>query len=166
LVASKFKLSPINSKYVKEGARQRWLEIEIVEKQLRLLCIHIPGAGDVWGKEDFWKSVIEYARDNESERAIMIGDFNTGLDLDAQGTPFKFSNYMSDLLNLGWVDVWRDMNPQKREYSWYSNMGNGFRLDYLYSTKKLTGMVSNVCYHHTERIDGYSDHSILTTIIK
>jgi len=53
LVASKLNLTPITSEYVNEGARQRWLEVEIVEKQLKLLCLHIPGAGDVWGKEAF-----------------------------------------------------------------------------------------------------------------
>jgi len=96
----------------------------------------------------------------------MIGDFNTGLDLDAQGTPFKFSNYMSHLLNLGWVDVWRDMNPEKIEYSWYSNMGNGFRLDYLYSTYGMRGAVIEVNYHHTERMNRCSDHSIITAMIE
>ncbi len=161
LISSKLNLSPIESGYVKEGVRQRWLEVEIAEKQLRLLCLHIPGAGDVWGKEAFWRSVIQYATDRASERAIMIGDFNTGLDLDAQGTPFKFSNYMIDLLNIGWVDVWREMNPEKREYSWYSNAGNGFRLDYVYASQRMREDVEEVSYSHAERESGHSDHSVL-----
>ena len=161
LIASRSTLKPLSSPYAEEGVRQRWLEVEIVERGLRLLCLHIPGAGDSWGKEAFWRSVIEYARDHADDQALMIGDFNTGLEIDAQGTPFKFSNYMSDLLELGWVDVWRDMNNEKREYSWFSNAGNGFRLDYLYATKSVRDDVNEVELSHSEREGGISDHSLL-----
>jgi exodeoxyribonuclease III len=167
LVASKLEILPIDPSYVEDGVKQRWLEVEVVDRRFRLLCLHIPGAGDVWGKEAFWRSVVEYAKDHKTARVIMIGDFNTGLDIDAQGTPFKFSNYMKDLQGLGWTDVWRDNNPGKREYSWYSNAGNGFRLDYTYASQSMRNEVKEVSYSHVERENGFSDHSLLkTTIVK
>ena len=161
LIASRSKLVPIGSSYAEVGVKQKWLEIEVVEGQFRLLCLHVPGAGDGWGKEAFWRSVIVYAKDHLNDRALMIGDFNTGLGIDAQGTPFKLSNYMIDLLDLGWADVWREVNPDKREYSWFSNSGNGFRLNYLYASKSARDGVKEVELSHTEREDGLSDHSLL-----
>ncbi|MHC1680734.1 MAG: endonuclease/exonuclease/phosphatase family protein [Methanomassiliicoccales archaeon] len=164
-IASKLALKPIISSHVQDGVKHRWLEVEIVDKKCRLLCLHVPGAGDVWGKEPFWRSILNYAKDNIDERVIMIGDFNTGLGIDAQGTPFVLSECMEDLLNMGWTDVWRSMNPEVREYSWYSNAGNGFRLDYIYASPSIRGEVKNVRYSHIERESGQSDHSILLATI-
>ncbi|MHC1709393.1 MAG: endonuclease/exonuclease/phosphatase family protein [Methanomassiliicoccales archaeon] len=165
-IASKLALRPITSSHVQDGVKHRWLEVEIVEKKCKLLCLHVPGAGDVWGKEPFWRSILNYAEDNLDERVIMIGDFNTGLGIDAQGTPFVLSECMESLLEMGWTDVWRDMNPGVREYSWYSNAGNGFRLDYLYASQPMRKEVTDVRYSHSERENGHSDHSILVATIK
>ncbi len=160
-IASRSPLTPINSTYVKEGVSQRWLEVEIPDLRCKLLCLHVPGAGDSWGKEPFWRAVLEYARDNYCERTMMIGDFNTGLRIDAQGTPFVLSECMETLLAMGWTDVWRNMNPDVREYSWNSNAGNGFRLDYIYASPSILNEIMDVRFSHIEREKGYSDHSIL-----
>lgn len=165
-VASKVDLRPVPASYIHEGARQRWLEIEISDMNCRLLCLHVPGAGDSWGKEPFWKAVLEYAKDNLEERALMVGDFNTGLEMDAQGTPFVLSECMESLLGMGWTDVWRAINPGVREYSWYSTAGNGFRLDYMYASPSMMKDVKEVLYSHEERERGFSDHSILVAKVE
>jgi len=164
-VASKVELRQIPTSYIHDGARQRWLEIEISDMNCRLLCLHVPGAGDSWGKEPFWKAILEYAKNNLEERVVMVGDFNTGLEIDAQGTPFVLSEYMESLLEMGWTDVWRAINPGVREYSWYSNAGNGFRLDYLYASPSISKSVQDIRFSHAEREKGFSDHSILIATV-
>lgn len=164
-VASKVEIRQIPTSYIHDGARQRWLELEITDLNCRMLCLHVPGAGDAWGKEPFWKAVLEYAKENLGGRGMMVGDFNTGLEIDAQGTLFVLSEYMEALLDMGWVDVWRASNPGVREYSWFSNAGNGFRLDYLYASPSIMKDVREVRYSHEERERKFSDHSILVATI-
>lgn len=50
---------------------------------------------------------------------VIIGDFNTGLAEDTECVPFEFSQYMNQLNELGWIDSWRFINPNKKEYTWY-----------------------------------------------
>lgn len=51
--------------------------------------------------------------------------------------------WFTRLLDLGWVDLWRHMNPEAQEYSWWSQRGQaraldrGWRLDYLLVTPDL-----------------------------
>lgn len=165
-IASKLAMRPLTSSYVQDSVKQRWLEVEIIDMSCRLLCLHVPGAKDAWGKEPFWRSVLKYAEDTVDERVLMIGDFNTGLDMDTQGTPFVLSECMESLLGMGWTDVWRAMNPGVREYSWYSNAGNGFRLDYLYASPSMVNEVTDVRYSHAERERGHSDHSMMVATIE
>ena len=161
LVASKEGIIQIPTKYVSPDLQHRWLELFIPSGGFRLLCVHVPTANKKKDKETFWKSVLTYAEGMKDERALIVGDFNTGLKQDAQGTPFVFSNYMEGLVSKGWTDAWRVRNPAKREYTWFSNDNNGFRLDYAFSSLKLTSEVIDVHYSHEPRLEGHSDHSIL-----
>jgi exonuclease III len=161
LAASKEEISQIPIKHIPPELRHRWLELFVPCGDFRLLCVHIPTANKKKDKETFWKSILAYAGDMEDERALMIGDFNTGLKQDAQGTPFVFSNYMDELISKGWTDAWRVRNPEKREYTWYSNENNGFRLDYAFSSPRLRSEVIDVRYSHEPRQEGHSDHSTL-----
>ena len=81
-----------------------------------------------------------YARDLRDERALIVGDFNTGLPIDAEGTPFVYSEKMAELLDIGWIDAWRQRNPEGKEYTWYSNANKGFRLDYAFASPKMNGI--------------------------
>ena len=80
--------------------RERWLSVEIDELDLKVLCVRIPGSTDnqsgadgfgISGKNRkglFWDNVIQYAQRHKNDRVILIGDLDTGLPEDAQGTPF------------------------------------------------------------------------------
>ena len=94
-----------------------------------------------------------------------MGDFNTGLPVDAEGTPFVYSEKMAELLDIGWIDTWRQRNPDGREYTWYSNANKGFRLDYAFASPKMIGAVKGVSHSHREREEGISDHSMLAVSI-
>jgi len=160
LVAGKAEINPSSHYPDRPQASHRWLECKW--RDIVILAVHVPGFNDKWGKEDFWKHVVAFGRENLDERAMIIGDFNTGLAMDAEGTPFLLFEYMEELIELGWTDAWRSRNPGKREFTWNSpNAGNGFRLDYAFLSSPLEDSLIDVHHSHEEREKGWSDHSSL-----
>jgi exodeoxyribonuclease-3 len=95
-------------------------------------------------------------------RHLIVGDFNTGLHfLDEQGATFFCTAEFQALLNSGLVDSWRSRNPDNREFSWYSNHGNGFRIDHVFSSTEADSLIEQVYYDHTPREVKATDHSAL-----
>lgn len=179
LVASKWPLleSPSTAPDVD---RERWLALRIGELDLDVLAVHIPGAPDskfedgygISGakrKELMWERILSYAAEHHDQRAMVVGDFNTGLRIDAEGAMFKKSHYMQSLIDTGFVDTWRHQHPQTRGYTWYTKRKdkhtgesadlNGFRLDYLFVSPPLRGAIGNAAILHAPRKAGASDHA-------
>lgn len=99
--------------------------------------------------------------------SLLIGDFNTGRHLlDEVGSTFYGSEYFDRLEGLGWVDAWRSRNPTKSEFSWFSNAGNGFRIDHAFASKSLNSKIRRIIYDHSVREAGTSDHSALVIDIE
>ena len=97
----------------------------------------------------------------ESKSTVILGDFNTGKHfLDEKGKSFYCSEYLNKFEELGFVDAWRYINGNSNEFSWFSNSGNGFRIDHCFTTKGLS--IKNCSYNHTYRIKKVSDHSLMT----
>jgi exodeoxyribonuclease III len=147
------------------------------------MCVHIPGAtdnkfgADGYGisgerrKELFWSEVIRYAEVHKGEKTVLLGDFNTGLKEDAQGTPFYLSESIRILKLAKYTDTWRHLNPGTKEYTWYSKRRskelttsqdhNGFRLDYVLVSSSLRKSITNAEHVHHVRIGKLSDHSMV-----
>ncbi len=105
-------------------------------------------------------------------RALLIGDFNTGMNggVDHEGAKFTAADQFERLQDLGWVDTWRSRHPEAREFSWYSQKGgkplNGFRIDQALATPKLDREIKSVEYLHDVRMATaacapLSDHSAM-----
>jgi exodeoxyribonuclease-3 len=95
-------------------------------------------------------------------KSLLIGDFNTGRHyLDEQGATFIAAEYFDKLEGKGWIDSWRSRNPESREFSWLSQIGNGFRIDHAFASPSLNSKITNIQYSHQVRLDGISDHSML-----
>ena len=62
---------------------------------------------------------------------------------------------------LGMFDAFRLKNGDKKEYSWFSHQGNGFRYDHTWLSHKLCERVNQCVYSHTEREDKLADHSMM-----
>lgn len=93
---------------------------------------------------------------------IFLGDFNTGLyKLDESGSTFYCTEQFAALPESGLIDSWRSRNPEGREFSWYSNAGNGFRLDHVFSSPDANSKIQNVYYDHLPRESRITDHSAL-----
>lgn len=114
-------------------------------------------------KLPYWDALITEAAAGVS-RQLLIGDFNTGdnlLDRDPKGVRYEGADRIPLLLRAGFTDAWRTRHPAIREYSWFSNSGNGFRLDQTYLQSRLETMVVSCEYDHTPRLDGVTDHSAM-----
>ena len=161
-VAAKHPIAKTDNSEIGVIHLQRWLSFRLLEQELEILAVHIPGINDKnWDKIGFWDNVLAFADAQKNSPAAILGDFNTGLKLDYSGTPFRAQNKFTKLLELGWTDAWRIHNPDTREYSWYSNVGNGVRVDHAFLSPALKETLLIAYYSHRERIEKVSDHSML-----
>jgi exodeoxyribonuclease III len=113
-------------------------------------------------KTPYWEAVVTAAQERVAQPSLFIGDFNTGKHfLDEADKTFISALFMDRMQQEGFIDLWRVRNPERREFSWTSPAGNGFRLDHAFASPSLAQQVENVYYSHEERADGISDHSLL-----
>ena len=90
----------------------------------------------------------------------MGGDFNcdTDVDLDRSHTISKTDSSVNKLRNIlnnfQLKDIWGQHNPDKKEFTFYSNVRTGSRLDKFNLTKDLT---STVIESKTQNF-AHSDH--------
>ena len=81
----------------------------------------------------------------------------------AYGGRVEEAAWFQRINNAGWQDLWRERNPDGREYSWYSNRGGGFRLDQVFAPNHFADAVSNVRYDwgNGGRESKLSDHAAI-----
>jgi exonuclease III len=141
---------------VPEGS-WRWLEIDF--GALTLVATYFPLSGR---KLPYWDWVMERARERTDAPCILMGDFNTGKHfIDETGATFFGSKYPGQLEELGWIDAWRSLHPDDREYTWYSHKGNGFRLDYAWLSPRLRASLLSATHLDWTRVPDITDHAAL-----
>lgn len=153
LIASKMKAKTLNTDNL--GDHQHRILYKEYEN-FRLMGCYFPQ------KKEKAK-VFDYILNNLGEDPlIVIGDFNTGKHLiDERGTSFYCSEYLSTLEENQMVDAFRKINGAVREYSWYSNSGNGFRIDHIFISKQIQSRIEECGYDHLPRDQKISDHSAM-----
>ncbi len=105
---------------------------------------------------------MEYCLENLKDNVAIIGDFNTGKHyIDEKKSIFLCADYISRMEDMGWIDGWRRFHNDKKEYTWYSSKGNGFRIDHIFCTPSFGKVLKNVVYSHQVREDKITDHSAL-----
>jgi exonuclease III len=135
----------------------RMLDVEFAD--LRLTGVYLP---NLLQKVPYWEAIVRSAARRRGRAALFVGDFNTTRHfIDEAGTVCLTSAYMDRIERAGYRDVYRDRYPDRREFSWYSHAGNGYRIDHAFGTPRLAAAVTAVRYSHDERLGGLSDHSIL-----
>ena len=111
-------------------------------------------------------------RDGRPSSAAILNIAHTELDIHNPGGNKHSSGFlpherawMDRLLAQGWVDVYRKLHPEGRDYSWWSNNGRareldrGWRLDYQIATPDLAERAVDA---RIERKAGLSDHAPVT----
>ena len=97
---------------------------------------------------------------SEEKPSIITGDFNTGKNyIDQKGDSFWYTDKLEELHDQGFVDAFRVLHPEAKEYSWFSHQGNGYRYDHSYISQGLAPIVKSCFYDQEAREVKFSDHS-------
>jgi exonuclease III len=113
-------------------------------------------------KYDLFQFIIKNLKLFLNEPSLLIGDFNTGKHyLDEIRGTFKCAELFESMERQGWVDLWRHVNGRKRDYSWFSRAGNGFRIDHAFGSSSFLQNLISAEYYHEPRELRISDHSPL-----
>jgi exodeoxyribonuclease III len=117
------------------------------------------------------RPVLHWLRDAAREMlgtpTLLIGDFNTGIPrLDERGSELTCSTEFREVLEAGWIDLYRVRYPESRERSFYERPWLGYRIDHALGSASFNRYVREVFYSHDERYAGISDHSSLHLIIE
>ena len=133
--------------------------IRIENEELVLYGTYFPQKKE---KEKIFEFLLKEMAIENSKPTIFIGDFNTGKPfLDEEKNTFYCSKYMDVIEQRGYVDAWRHVHQDKREFTWYSNKGNGFRIDHTFIHSSHKNNIVGCDYSHEVRINRFSDHSMM-----
>lgn len=107
-----------------------------------------------WDDSSFISKLFSLIPDLDTHRLILAGDFNTVIDPSMDRscpktlTRSKMSQILSDLTHkIGCVDPWRFLYPQKKDFSFYSNVHHTYsRIDYFFIDKTFLPAVEKVEY--------------------
>ena len=111
----------------------------------------------------------------DGRHAVLCGDWNIAhkeIDLKNWKGNLKNSGFLPEertwltrvFDELGWVDVFRRLDPRPDQYTWWSQRGQarqnnvGWRIDYQIATPGIAG-IANAAFIHTA--DRFSDHAPL-----
>jgi exodeoxyribonuclease-3 len=138
-----------------DGCSNEWSLIGISWAGLQLVGTYFPQRKDKAGVFNTLETIA-------SGDLLAIGDFNTGSNvLDSEGAKFHCADQFVNLANVTLTDLWRTHNGElAQEYSWYSNTGNGFRIDHALAGVKATSRCVACYYDHSTR-GTFTDHSAL-----
>ncbi len=150
-----------------------------------LLNLYFPNGGmgpeALEYKLDFFDRFLEYAKSlkDKGKSVIITGDFNVAHEEIDLARPKENENsvgflpeeraWFDELLANGFVDIWREANPEKQEYTWWSmrtrarERNIGWRIDYFVISADLLPKVKSVKHH--QNILG-SDHCPISLDIK
>jgi exodeoxyribonuclease-3 len=157
---------------------ERWLHVIVGSNELEIGAAYIPNSErSGTEKSEYWDWLLTVGDELVRRDAIICGDFNTGLPLvDEDGKTLRCAKEMKQMLDSQWTDLWRAKHLQDRESSWWSNVGNGFRLDHAFgansivprcSSAEYLTVINNQCVAHPSRVHedcerkALSDHSML-----
>lgn len=144
----------------------RWLACRVPSLDLQIGGVHIPDASAGTTRLEYWRDLVEVAREwrnaAQPAHALFIGDLNSGRhQLDEDGRTFTQTSRLGELATLGYRDVYRELYPESRDFSWFSRSGNGFRLDGAWASPELARAVRSVEYSQIQRETRVSDHAML-----
>ena len=154
-----FSLVPLPTGWESEGRpQQRIAAIQL--DGITLIGVYFPQGKLKAAVFDYLKSAFPTTA---LGKAMLIGDFNTGKHFEDEASrTFICTEKFVEMLQAGWVDVWRARNPKGREFSWFSSKGNGFRIDHALCTYALDQAVENVRYLQESIERGLTDHACLS----
>ncbi len=145
---------------------------------LAVVCLYVPSGSSSWqrqaGKMRHLGPLLEVLAGLARERELVVcGDFNiahTAQDIKNARGNRKNSGFlpeerawMDELLDAGFVDLFRRLHPDEERYSWWSNRGRarennvGWRIDYVLATPGLAARCTEAAI--LDPFPRFSDHA-------
>lgn len=110
----------------------------------------------------------------EQRQIIICGDWNIAhQNIDIKNWKGNLKNsgflpeeraWLSEVIESGWIDLWRTLYPQEAGYTWWSNRGLayannvGWRIDYQMASASLASCAQSA---HIYKEEKFSDHAPL-----
>jgi exodeoxyribonuclease-3 len=157
----------------------RYLRVDI--GKLSVISIYLPSGSSSEDRQqvkfDFMKRFLPRLRKlgKEGREIVLCGDWNIAhheIDLKNWRGNRKNSGFLPEertwltqVFELGWVDVFRRVDQRPEQYTWWSNRGQawaknvGWRIDYHIATPGIAATAKRVAIYKDER---FSDHAPLT----
>ena len=185
-IISKIKIKNINKKFFKDELKQSRIitgEIQLKKKKIEMINIYVPNGNPIESdkydyKKKWLKKFISIAKKKllTNSNLIIAGDFNIipeEIDVhdfkryenDALGK-LEIRKKFRELLNLGFVDVFRLKNKKSQDYtfwdyfagSWQKNYG--MRIDHFLLSNNLTENINRININKKPRSkEKPSDHT-------
>ncbi len=158
----------------------RYLELQF--ENLAVISLYAPSGSSSDERQEakfrfmntFMKHLISLKR--RKKEYIICGDWNIAhkeIDLKNWRGNQKNSGFLPEerawldklFDDVGYVDVFRELNQKEDQYTWWSNRGQawannvGWRIDYHIATPKLNGAAKKVSIYKKQR---FSDHAPLS----
>lgn len=141
--------------------------VKLSDSNITLIGVYIPYP-DGLAKDTLWASLNKYAYANSFDRYIIIGDVNSCVEGETEGSYLYTPRPLEEMRAMT-VDAWDEMAkrkgfPDRERYTWYSKTRYGLygsRLDYAFLSPPLRDHLFDACHDHSVRLQNLSDHSAL-----
>lgn len=117
-----------------DRAPKRWLHARSEHFDLDIAAVYGPlpkTIADEPTMTEYWNGLVGACDRLVDRRAVLCGDFNTGID-EADGPPgyrFRGAKPFSELKAHGWRDAYRELHPEGGQSWWRGE--RGFRIDHF-----------------------------------
>lgn len=182
-ILSKIKAEEEQKSFV-DIADARFIENKIIidDSCYTIINVYVPNGKEV-GSESFKYKLkflgylFEYLEEkfHSDEKVIIAGDFNVAIneidvfDAKALKNTLCFHDderkLLKQIINLGYSDIFREIYPLKKQFSWWDYRSSGFkynkglRIDYFLLSPNVISLVKDVKYLENYRgEDKASDH--------
>ncbi len=181
-VYSKHKPNKVIRKYGDDefDTEGRYLELQF--NKLAVISLYAPSGSSSEERQQakfrFMETFMQHLKNlkRRHKEYVICGDWNIAhkeIDLKNWRGNKKNSGFLPeerawlDTLfdEVGYIDVFRELNQEEDQYTWWSNRGQawannvGWRIDYHIASPKLNNIAKKVCIYKNER---FSDHAPLT----
>jgi exonuclease III len=163
-VASRLPFTPSPEREPPCPSPRFWLEVDFPQFRLGALyngTIYNRLAKDL--REAFYSWLAESLFTPTQQAFIVAGDFNW-LAMEEGG--LSQPGPVEDLCDAGYVDAWRQLNPNAWDYSWTNHNGTRTRVDFVFLTQPLAPMLANAFHAHDDSGTSVSDHDPLIVDLK
>lgn len=152
--------SGINGKEIYKDKVGKCMAVEIIYEEKKILMVNIHAPNEEKEKREYFNMIKRFLRNYKD--IIMLGDFNTVFSKQdmADGMVFKSDTGRKELKSLmeenNMIDVWRERNEKKREFSRRQIVGNFMcqtRIDMVLCTRNIEDFIEKLRYEETSLSD-------------